>query len=213
MPRNANNPSQSQETDGAEKVLAEVTQQTVQTSHTLALHIKQHDEIEEIAQQRANTILVKVTEDLDQAYQAALKETSEQNQRVIDQALAKIEEDCKRLQTTYETELATAVKTLNEEKASNQHQYELLCSQTNEALKVALNEAVKRHVDNTNTAMEANRLQMKKDYEDQTNTAVLAVYDKSRKTARILMAATGAGAILAITISALIAMLACQQRC
>ena len=64
------------ETESAEEILAKTAQQVAQQSRTLALHIRQHDDIEAAAQEKADTVVGKLRDDLETAYQAALYATS-----------------------------------------------------------------------------------------------------------------------------------------
>ena len=64
------------ETEQAEEVLAKTSQQVAQQSRTLALHIRQHDDIEAAAQAKADTVVGKLRDDLESAYRAALDVTS-----------------------------------------------------------------------------------------------------------------------------------------
>ena len=64
------------ETESAEEVLAKTAQQVSQQSRTLALHIRQHDDIEAAAQEKADAVVGKLREELGSAYQAALDTTS-----------------------------------------------------------------------------------------------------------------------------------------
>lgn len=63
-------------TEWAEEVLAKTAQQVAQQSRTLALHIRQHDDIEAAAQEKADSVIEKLRADLESAYQAALDATS-----------------------------------------------------------------------------------------------------------------------------------------
>ena len=66
----------SDETEPAEEVLAKTAQQVAQQSRTLALHIRQHDDIEAAAQEKADTVVGKLRDDLESAYREALDATS-----------------------------------------------------------------------------------------------------------------------------------------
>ena len=68
------NPS---EPEATEEVLSAMAQQVAQQSRTVALHIAQHDEIEAVAQERANAIIDGIRADLQEAHEAALSRATE----------------------------------------------------------------------------------------------------------------------------------------
>ena len=207
MPEKTETPAITEEESNAEKVLAQVTQQTVQTSHTLALHIKQHDDVETIAQEKANAIIVKVTQDLNEAYQAALTEASEQMQKEISEAQSRMEEERREFQATYDSKITKALKALQEERAKEWTQYELLCSNTSDTLKAALDTSIKANNENTQKAMESTQLELNQAHKAQTDEAVETVNAKSETLKKFVIGATVAAATLAIAISGIIATL------
>lgn len=60
-----------------ETLLSVMAQQVAQQSRTTALHIAQHDEIEAVAQERANAVIDRVRADLLEAHEAALSRARE----------------------------------------------------------------------------------------------------------------------------------------
>ena len=56
------------EPDMSSEILAKTAQQVAQQSRTLALHIRQHDDIEAAAQEKANVLIDKLRTDLESAY-------------------------------------------------------------------------------------------------------------------------------------------------
>lgn len=69
MSASSTNPSDPEVT---EKLLTSMAQQVAQQSRTVALHIAQHDEIEAVAQERANAVIDRLRADLQEAHEAAL---------------------------------------------------------------------------------------------------------------------------------------------
>ena len=80
--------------EATEKLLASLAQQVAQQSRTTALHIAQHDEIETVAQERANAVIDRLRADLQQAHEAALSRAMEamtaSNNRDLHQNLTNI---------------------------------------------------------------------------------------------------------------------------
>lgn len=74
MPSNFPN---SPEPEASEEVLSAIAQQVAQQSQTVALHIAQHDEIEAVAQERANAIIDGIRAELQEAHEAALARGTE----------------------------------------------------------------------------------------------------------------------------------------
>ena len=207
MPEEAGAPASKDVDSNAEEVLIQVAQQTVQTSSTLALHIKQHDDIETVAQERANAIIAKVTQELNEAYQAALTETSEQMQKAISEAQTRMEEERRELQTTYESRISNALKALQEQRAEEWKQYELLCSKTSDTLKAALDSSIEANNEDTQKAMESTSLELNQAHKAQTDETVETVNAKSATLKKFVIRTTVAATTLAIAISAIIATL------
>lgn len=63
--------------EATEKLLGAMAQQVAQQSRTTALHIAQHDEIEAVAQERANAVIERIRADLQEAHEAALSRATE----------------------------------------------------------------------------------------------------------------------------------------
>ena len=59
--------------DGSEEVLAKVASQAAQQSRTLALHVRQDDDIESAAQQKTDSVIENVRANLGKAHQAAVE--------------------------------------------------------------------------------------------------------------------------------------------
>ena len=59
--------------DGSEEVLAKVASQAAQQSRTLALHVRQHDDIESAAQQKTDSVIENLRANLGKAHQAAVE--------------------------------------------------------------------------------------------------------------------------------------------
>ena len=59
------------------EVLASIAQQVAQASKTTALHIKQHDDIEQAAQEKADLVIVKIREELERAHRLAVEHATE----------------------------------------------------------------------------------------------------------------------------------------
>ncbi len=80
--------------EATEELLASLAQQVAQQSRTTALHIAQHDEIETVAQERANAVIDRLRSDLQQAHEAALSRAMEamtaSNNRDLHQNLTNI---------------------------------------------------------------------------------------------------------------------------
>lgn len=74
MSSSAPNPSEPETT---EKLLTSMAQQVAQQSRTVALHIEQHDEIEAVAQERANAVIDRIRADLQEANEVALARATE----------------------------------------------------------------------------------------------------------------------------------------
>ena len=58
-------------------VLASIAQQVAQASKTTALHIKEHDDIEQAAQEKADLVIVKIREELERAHRLAVEHATE----------------------------------------------------------------------------------------------------------------------------------------
>ncbi len=58
-------------------MLASIAQQVAQASKTTALHIKQHDDIEQAAQEKADLVIVKIREELERAHRLAVEHATE----------------------------------------------------------------------------------------------------------------------------------------
>ena len=70
-------PTDTPDPEATEKLLASMAQQVAQQSRTTALHISQHDDIEALAQERANAVIGGIRADLEEAHQAALARATE----------------------------------------------------------------------------------------------------------------------------------------
>ena len=58
-------------------VLASIAQQVAQASKTTTLHIKEHDDIEQAAQEKADLVIVKIMEELERAHRLAVEHATE----------------------------------------------------------------------------------------------------------------------------------------
>ena len=67
----------SPEPEATETLLSTMAQQVAQQSRTTALHIAQHDEIELVAQERANAVIDRIRADLQKAHEAAVSQATE----------------------------------------------------------------------------------------------------------------------------------------
>ena len=207
MPTNPNTPTETDRETSADNVLAEVTHQTVQTSQTLALHIKQHDDVEGIAQERSNAVIAKVSEELEERYRSVLTAATEQAMKQIAEARKQAEEDRQRLQNAYDNALTAAVDALQKERAEEKRQYELFCTKTAENLQTLLSNAVEQSNQATHISMEQTRVLMNQEQEAKIAEAIANVNARSDKMTKFLIGASATGAAIAIAASAIVATL------
>ena len=207
MPTTPNSPTETDKENSADNVLAEVTHQTVQTSQTLALHVKQHDDIEGIAQERANAVIAKVSEELEERYKSVLTAATEQARKEIAEARKLAGEDRQQLQNAYDSALTAAVDALQKERAEEKRQYELFCTKTAENLQTLLTNAVEQSNEATQSSMEQTRVLMNQEQESKIAEAIANVNARSAKLTKILIGASATGAAIAIAASAIVATL------
>ena len=125
------------ETEVSGEILAKTAQQVAQQSRTLALHIRQHDDIEAAAQEKANVLIDKLRTDLESAYQSVLERTAQeirsrqgrQFSEKLDQALAGFNNEVKELTGEFAAKLQDHLKEMGEAGRESQDRHARLMEQ------------------------------------------------------------------------------------
>ena len=207
--------------EDSEEVLAKVASQVAQQSRTLALHVRQHDDIEEAAQQKADAVIENLRANLESAHQAAVEGAAGNIQSELDrefrqsmtQALdefrtslgeltrehtATLKAQLQEIEKAAEAALSNATETIRNEREEQRAQYQQLCTDTTNTLTELMNTTLEENSVATKTHLEEHSRTVEREQTERTEASLAVVQGKWKRAGVITMAGTAAAAVVAV---------------
>ena len=212
----------------SEEVLARVASQVAQQSRTLALHVRQHDDIEAAAQQKADAVVDKLRASLESAHQAAVEsaagniqsELAREFRQGMTQSLdefrttleeltrdhtAALKTQLQELEQAGETALANAAEIIRNERAEQRAEYQQVRAETTNGLTELMNTTLEERARAAAASLEEHRKTVERDQAERTEAALAVAHGKWKRTMTITLAGTAvalavAAAALGVTI-------------
>ena len=214
--------------EDSEEVLAKVASQVAQQSRTLALHVRQHDDIEAAAQQKADAVIENLRVSLESAHQAAVESAAGNIQSELDrefrqrmtQALdefrtslgeltrehaATLKAQLQEIEKAAEAALSNATETIRNEREEQRAEYQQIRTDTTNTLTELMNTTLEENSVATKTHLEEHSRTVERKQTERTEAALAKAHGEWKKSSAITLAGTAAAvgiavAALAVTI-------------
>ena len=214
--------------EDSEEVLAKVASQVAQQSRTLALHVRQHDDIEAAAQQKADAVIENLRANLESAHQAAVESAAGNIQSELDrefrqritQALdefstalgeltrehaATLKVQLQEIEKAGAAALSNATETIRNEREEQRAEYQQLRTDTTNTLTELMNTTLEENSRAAKTNLEEHSRNVEREQTERTEAALAIAHGKWKKSSTITLAGTAtaivlAGAALIVTI-------------
>ena len=214
--------------EDSEEVLAKVASQVAQQSRTLALHVRQHDDIEAAAQQKADAVIENLRSNLEIVHQAAVEGAAENIQlelprefrermtQSLDEfrtALGELTREhtvtlkaqLQEIEKAAEAALSNVTETIRNETEEQRAEYQQLRANTTNSLTELMTTTLEENARATTANLEEHSKTVEREQTERTEVAMASAHDKWKKAITITMAGTAtavaiAAAALAVTI-------------
>ena len=210
--------------EDSEEVLAKVASQVAQQSRTLALHVRQHDDIEAAAQQKADAVIENLRASLETAYQAAVEGAAGSIQSELDREFrqrmtqsldefrtalgeltrehtATLKAQLQEIEKASEAALSNATETIRNEREEQRAEYQQLRTDTTNTLTELMNTTLEENSRVTKTNLEEHSRTVEREQTERTETALAGAHREWKKSSAITLAGTAAA--VAISVAAL----------
>ena len=181
--------------EDSEEVLAKVASQVAQQSRTLALHVRQHDDIEAAAQQKADAVIENLRVSLESAHQAAVEGAAGNIQSELDrefrqsmtQALdefrtslgeltrehtATLKAQLQEIEKTGAAALSNATETIRNEREEQRAEYQQLRTDTTNTLTELMNTTLEENSRATKTNLAEHSRTVEREQTERTEAAL-----------------------------------------
>ena len=214
--------------EDSEEVLAKVASQVAQQSRTLALHVRQHDDIEAAAQQKADAVIENLCASLETAHQAAVEGAAGNIQSELDREFrqrmtqsldefrtslgeltrehtATLKAQLQEIEKAGEAALSNATEIIRKEREEQRAEYHQLRTDTTNTLTELMNTTLEESSLATKANLEEHSRTVEREQTEHTEAALASAHGKWRKFSAITLAGTAtaiavAVAALAVTI-------------
>ena len=207
--------------EDSEEVLAKVASQVAQQSRTLALHVRQHDDIEAAAQQKADAVIENLRVSLESAHQAAVEGAAGNIQSELDrefrqsmtQALdefrtslgeltrehtATLKAQLQEIEKTGAAALSNATETIRNEREEQRAEYQQLRTDTTNTLTELMNTTLEENSRATKTNLEEHSRTVEREQTERTEAALAIARGERKKYSAITLAGTAAAVAIAV---------------
>ena len=207
--------------EDSEEVLAKVASQVAQQSRTLALHVRQHDDIEAAAQQKADAVIENLRVSLESAHQAAVEGAAGNIQSELDrefrqsmtQALdefrtslgeltrehtATLKAQLQEIEKTGAAALSNATETIRNEREEQRAEYQQLRTDTTNTLTELMNTTLEENSRATKTHLEEHSRTVEREQTERTEAALAIARGERKKYSAITLAGTAAAVAIAV---------------
>ena len=207
--------------EDSEEVLAKVASQVAQQSRTLALHVRQHDDIEAAAQQKADAVIENLRVSLESAHQAAVEGAAGNIQSELDrefrqsmtQALdefrtslgeltrehtATLKAQLQEIEKTGAAALSNATETIRNEREEQRAEYQQLRTDTTNTLTELMNTTLEENSRATKTNLAEHSRTVEREQTERTEAALAIARGERKKYSTITLAGTAAAVAIAV---------------
>ena len=207
--------------EDSEEVLAKVASQVAQQSRTLALHVRQHDDIEAAAQQKADAVIENLRVSLESAHQAAVEGAAGNIQSELDrefrqsmtQALdefrtslgeltrehtATLKAQLQEIEKTGAAALSNATETIRNEREEQRAEYQQLRTDTTNTLTELMNTTLEENSRATKTNLAEHSRTVEREQTERTEAALAIARGERKKYSAITLAGTAAAVAIAV---------------
>ena len=204
----------------SEEVLAKVASQVAQQSRTLALHVRQHGDMEEAAQEKADAVIGKLRASLEAAHQAAVEHAAGNIQSELDREFrqrmaqsldefratlgeltrehtAALAAQLREVEKAGEAALSSATETMRNEREEQRSEYQQLRSETVNTLTELMNRTLEENAQATTARLEDHARTVEREQTERTEATLAVAHGKWRMTSAITLSGTAAAVAIA----------------
>ena len=206
--------------EDSEEVLAKVASQVAQQSRTLALHVRQHDDIEAAAQQKADAVIENLRASLVAAHQAAVESVAGNIQLELDREFreritqfldefktslggltrehaATLKDQLQEIEKAGEAALSNATETIRNEREEQRTEYQQLRTGTTNTLTELMNTTLEENSRATKTNLEEHSRTVEREQTERTEAALASAHGKWKRSSTITLAGTATAVAVA----------------
>ena len=207
--------------EDSEEVLAKVASQVAQQSRTLALHVRQHDDIEAAAQQKADAVIENLRASLETAHQAAVEGAAGNIQSELDREFRQrmtqsldefrtslgeltrehtstLKAQLQEIEKAAEAALSNATKTIRNEREEQRAEYQQLRTDTTNTLTELMNTTLEENSRSAKTNLEEHGRTVEREQTERTEAALAMARGERKKYSAITLVGTAAAVAIAV---------------
>ena len=207
--------------EDSEEVLAKVASQVAQQSRTLALHVRQHDDIEAAAQQKADAVIENLRGSLESAHQAAVEGAAGNIQSELDREFRQrmtqsldefrtslgeltrehtstLKAQLQEIEKAAEAALSNATETIRNEREEQRAEYQQLRTDTTNTLTELMNTTLEENSRAAKANLEEHSRTVEREQTERTEAALAMAHGERKKYSAITLAGTAAAVAIAV---------------
>ena len=207
--------------EDSEEVLAKAASQVAQQSRTLALHVRQHDDIEAAAQQKADAVIGNLRASLESAHQVAVEGAAGNIQLELDREFrervtqsldefrtalseltrehtATLKTQLQEIEKTAEAALSNAIETIGNDREEQRAEYQQLRTDTTNTLTELMNTTLGEHSRAMKTDLEEHSKTVEREQTERTVAALASAHVEWKKANTITLAGTATAVAIAV---------------